>query len=89
MKEYKVYNLNTREEKFIKFSIEGMCYDFKKLVAERFKVPLQRCRLSCKGQLIKYENYFKHLSDCSCGNTPFELEIIEGEIPSVKKLLNN
>lgn len=49
MKEYKVINLNTKEEKLIKFNHGGLTYDFKKLIADKFKVPFRRCKLSCKG----------------------------------------
>lgn len=49
MKEYKIINKKTKEEKLIKFNIGGFTYDFKRVIADKFKVPFRRCRLSCKG----------------------------------------
>ncbi len=89
MKEYKIVNKSTKEQKFIKFNLGGLTYDFKRTVADKFKVPFKKCKLSCKGEIIKYENYFKSLMECSFSNYPFELEVLEEEAPSIKKLLNS
>ena len=88
MKDYTVVDRANKEEKTIRFNVSGYCYDFKKMVAEKFKIPFKRCKISCKGELIRHENYFKTMNECSFQSSPFEVETTPPEVSSVKEALN-
>lgn len=88
MKDYTVVDKESKEEKTIRFNVSGYCYDFKKTVADKFKIPFKSFRLSCKGEYIRHENYFKTMTECAF-HSAFELEPVEVEASLVKNALNS
>ena len=86
-KEYTITHKATKEEKVIKFNLGWSCYEFKKQVAERFKIPLRKCKLSHKDEPLSYDNYFKTMAECSLHHTTFDVE--EEDTPSIKACLNS
>lgn len=67
----------------------GSFYDFKKLVSDKWSIPLHRLKVyNNKHELIKLENYFKSMNENQYVNYKFEIAETDDEDSLVKESLN-
>jgi hypothetical protein len=89
VREYTVVHQVSKEERVHKFNCMASFYDFKKLVGEKWSIPLHRLRVfNTKHEPIKLENYFKSMNENQYINYRFEISEAEDEESLVQECLN-
>jgi hypothetical protein len=89
IREYTVTHQVSKEERVHKFNCMNTFYEFKKLLAEKWSVPLHRLRVyNIKHEPVKLENYFKSMNENQYINYKFEIEETDEEESLVQQCLN-
>lgn len=74
IREYTVLHKEKNEEKVIRFNCMSTFYEFKKIISEKFNVPMQNLIVNnSKQEPIKLDQYFKTLNENPSLSFKFEI----------------